>query len=554
MDIAVKHEVKYFAPPAGSIPPVTARATTWLTQALLLVASMAASGVASVLLGQDANWDLQNYHFYNAWAFLNDRLGWDYAPAQLQSFLNPVIEVPFYWMIATDWPPRLVAFVMGLPGGVGAFFLAKILLRIFGKLPPKQRWLYVMLAFIVGICASGPVSLLGSTMNEWQGASLVMAALWVLLSHRRNAGPTPWRAIAGAGLLCGIASGLKLTAATYAVGLCAALLLQPPVLWRGFREAAGFGVATMLGVLATLGPWMWALYEHFGNPLFPYFNEFFRSPWWDQAPLLSRTFGPHSVIEWLTFPLRMLHVERSFVTEGSFRDWRLPILYLAFIAGVIGWLIERMRGGRARTATGDSVLEWKLITVFWCVSFVIWTAVYSIYRYLVPLELLSGALIIQLLRWSVPIRWLALATTMATAAAVFTVHYPDWGRIPYGRHYFQINAPPIAPHAVVLMINDEPMAYVLPFFPSDGRFLSVKSNFNSPQRRNRFEYEIARIVREHDGPLYSLSFPAVPEPQVLDAHGLRIASSGCAKVITNMPTSPLELCRLERTLADDARR
>ena len=194
MDIAVKYEVKYFAPPAESIPPVTARATTWLTQALLLVASMAASGVASVLLGQDANWDLQNYHFYNAWAFLNDRLGWDYAPAQLQSFLNPVIEVPFYWMIATDWPPRLVAFVMGLPGGVGAFFLAKILLRIFGKLPPKQRWLYVMLAFIVGICASGPVSLLGSTMNEWQGASLVMAALWVLLSHRRNAGPTPWRA------------------------------------------------------------------------------------------------------------------------------------------------------------------------------------------------------------------------------------------------------------------------------------------------------------------------------------------------------------------------
>ena len=66
---------------------------------------------------------------------------------------------------------------------------------------------------------------------------------------------------------------------------------------------------------------------------------------------------------------------------------RYEKIYLAFIAGVIGWLIERMRGGRARTATGDSVLEWKLITVFWCVSFVIWTAIYSIYRYLVPLEL-----------------------------------------------------------------------------------------------------------------------------------------------------------------------
>jgi hypothetical protein len=40
------------------------------------------AGAASVLLlHQDVNWDLQNYHFYNGWAFVYGRLGWDLAPA-----------------------------------------------------------------------------------------------------------------------------------------------------------------------------------------------------------------------------------------------------------------------------------------------------------------------------------------------------------------------------------------------------------------------------------------------------------------------------------------
>jgi hypothetical protein len=39
----------------------------------------------SVLLGQDGNWDIRNYHLYIGWAALHGRLGIDLAAASIQS-------------------------------------------------------------------------------------------------------------------------------------------------------------------------------------------------------------------------------------------------------------------------------------------------------------------------------------------------------------------------------------------------------------------------------------------------------------------------------------
>ena len=172
---------------------------------------------------------------------------------------------------------------------------------------------------------------------------------------------------------------------------------------------------------------------------------------------------------------------------------------------------------------------------------------HSIYRYLLPLELLSGALMVYLLRSWIPWHWLPIATTVAAALAIFSVRYPDWWRSEYAQHYFEVKVPPVEARAVVLLIGGEPMAYVLPFFPPDGRFLGALNNFNDPQRRNRLAYELDKVVRDHDGPLYSLSLPAGAAPQILQAHRLRRIDGGCTRVETNMLTSPIELCRLERS-------
>src|SRR5205807_1701569 len=81
-------------------------------------------------------------------------------------------------------------------------------------------------------------------------------------------------------------------------------------------------------------PWMWTLYTHFDNPLFPYFNDVFRSPWWDEAPLFDRRFGPHTLLEWLGFPFRFFGYSSLFVTEVRFRDWRLGLLCVSAIGAL----------------------------------------------------------------------------------------------------------------------------------------------------------------------------------------------------------------------------
>jgi hypothetical protein len=48
--------------------------------------------------GQDAAWDLENYHLYNAWSFLHARLTIDLAPVGLQGFFNPLLDVPYFWL------------------------------------------------------------------------------------------------------------------------------------------------------------------------------------------------------------------------------------------------------------------------------------------------------------------------------------------------------------------------------------------------------------------------------------------------------------------------
>jgi hypothetical protein len=52
-------------------------------------------GLGALLLGQDASWDLRDYHYYNPYAFLNNRMSFDVAPAQLQTYYNPIFIYTF---------------------------------------------------------------------------------------------------------------------------------------------------------------------------------------------------------------------------------------------------------------------------------------------------------------------------------------------------------------------------------------------------------------------------------------------------------------------------
>src|SRR5258707_13893698 len=101
---------------------------------LLLVGAPIAFGVWSLCLGQDAGWDLRNYHWYNPYALLTGRAALDGAPAGLQTWFAPYIDL--VWVgLAQALPAPVVGFIIG--AGQSASFL--LLLLLGDPLLPIER-------------------------------------------------------------------------------------------------------------------------------------------------------------------------------------------------------------------------------------------------------------------------------------------------------------------------------------------------------------------------------------------------------------------------------
>jgi hypothetical protein len=528
--------------------------------ALFLVLLLIAAGTVSIVRGQDANWDLQNYHYYNPWAWWNGRIfDRDIAAAQLQTFHNPLLDLPFFAMVQWDWPPRVIAFVLAIPAAVAAFFLGKLLPLLFADMPAPERTVAIVCAFAIGVTSAMGIATLGTTMNEWPGAALVMAALWLVVRDlvRGGAGVVATRTLIVAGFLVGVAAGGKLTAAVFAVGLCVALAARTPLGPAGvrgsIREAAIFAGGVVAGLALALGPWAYALATHYGNPLFPYFNEWIRSPWWDEAPVYHRSYGPHSLEGWLLFPFHLIGPGERFVTEVPYRDARFPAAWgLAIIGGAV-WLAYRL-GKREMPEFRRGVrAAWRVTALFIAVSFLVWTAQHSVYRYIVVLDMLTGAVIVTLLARLVRPGAFAAVAIVAAIALVSTTRVADWWHVKFGDRWFDVRVPALPGNALVMITTDEPLAYLLPMLSADARYVGARNTVVDPARDNKLAEKVNEAVRTHDGPLYQLTSPAGAGADTLVAHRVHRVNGGCTTIESNIHRRSVEICRLERNPRAPAR-
>ena len=84
-----------------------------------------ACGIYSTMLGQDINWDLLNYHLYNPYAFLTDRIEFDLAPAGVQSFFSPMLD-SVYFAAISHFSPKTVGFLIGFIQGLNFLLVYKV--------------------------------------------------------------------------------------------------------------------------------------------------------------------------------------------------------------------------------------------------------------------------------------------------------------------------------------------------------------------------------------------------------------------------------------------
>lgn len=530
----------------------------WWTDAAVLLLFLALACVATLALGQDANWDLQNYHFYGPWAWLHGQRGYsqDIVAAQLQTYHNPLLDVPFYWMVAAGWDPRLIACALAVPTGLAAYFTLKLaMLCLYDG--SVGSFVMSLAGTLLGASSAVGIGVLGTTMGDWPGTAFIVAALFLVCRPIAAAPlePIPWVALVGAGFLAGLATGSKLTFGVFAVGLCAAIfwrtLLEPRYWWRATRESLLFGLAVLAGTGVLGGPWMWALWQHFHSPLFPYFNTFFKSPWWGEYPVFAeRVFGPHKFNEWLALPFDVSGQKAYYVAEVRFVDWRMPALYImaltALGVGVSSAWLRRASAVRSHNARRPF---WQFLGIFFIVSLLLWTWQHSILRYLLPLFLLGGVLFVVFTKALVRPEAAPAVALVACALLGWATEPADWGRIRYGDSWFQVTLPSVEPNALVLMANQQPMSYVIPYFPQDASFLGIRNSISDEGRQTLMERSIRERIGGHTGPMYLLTYPVGGERDALTVRGLAKLQETCRAIPTNMGTSPIELCRVVRSPA-----
>ncbi len=519
---------------------------------VVLAAAIAILGVIAVHLGADSNGDLRNYHYYGGWALLHKQVGYDLAPAQLQTYHHPLLDALYYVVSrALNRHPLAFTFVWSIPQSVAvwlAFLIARQCLGFVARGRGRGRDGLALIAAAIGAGGATSIGVIGTSMSEGVPNALMLAAIWLVLraDGRMRAGLGGAAGYGGAGLLAGAGAVLKLTTTPYLIGFAAAIpaamLLEPRVgRWRGL-VAFGAGAAGAIAVVG--GPWWLAVYRAFGNPLFPYYNTVFHSPLYLDQDFFDTRFLPQSVREWVLYPLEWGLRRSTRVSEMPARDLRILLELLAGLGVVGAAVIARWRGR----------LPPERVAAVWCAvyviaAYVVWLKMFSILRYASGLETLSGVMIVAGLAllpvgvWPQAGAALAVAVLLAATTVV-----PTWERrVHPGKRLVGTDMPTLPADSTVLVLGPFEKAFLAPFEPVSVRWIGIQDSLVTLDNHTGFEALIGRTVAAAPGPIWDMVDGATPpdaERQWLIRFHLQ---RGLCQTVTATIAPPMTLCRLERT-------
>jgi len=498
--------------------------------------SMLAGAVYTWFAGEDVNWDWQNYHEYNVWAVLNGRYAIDALPAGFQTYFNPAVYFPVYYLRHL-LPSPYGLMILGAVHGLNLlliYSLIRVLLR--GAATASAIGASILIA------AVGPMTLseVGTSFSDILTALPILAGCILVLSAD---GSRHGRYIL-AGLLLGAAVGLKLTNVVYALGAAAAVLAATRPLTATFC----LGLGGAVGALATGGAWGLMLWREMGNPIFPLFNAVFQSKELVPMNIMDWQFLPRGILDALAYPFYWL-VGDNRSSEYPFRDARFAVAMVLILAGFGRSLIAR-----ATIFTRRDVQ----FVVFFAVSYAAWLALFSIQRYAIVLELLCAPLIVLMIsrcladppgatsQGVAPSRRVN-AVMAATALLIALWSQPgDWFRRPWSNPYNPTISRQLDQPAAYFLL-DKPLSYVAPLLPPQSRFFQIADIAMPIMPDGEFDRRIRTALKNPlPGGAWELHTRGKPirEP-LLERYGLRVdASRPCVEIEGAQLATAIEACPL----------
>jgi len=505
----------------GPVHPNRDRLIVWLLPL--------ACALYAVAAGRDANWDLLNYHYYNVHAWLTGR-DQDLAVAQLQTWFNPLLHLPLY--LGMEYlPPRLYAALLGAVQGVNLILVWHLARRLWPAPDTLAIAGPVLVAATAGLGA-GFLTQLGTSFGDTLISLPLLGALCLLVSRAdgdATTAPRRWHQsslvrLGAAGVLGGLAVGLKPLAGIYAIALAKMVATLPAPIGLRASRLGWLAAGGVLGVAVTGGWWYWHVAQLTGNPLFPYFNDLFGSPLYWAERFTFTYFLPKTVMEALFYPWIWL-ADSTRVSEMRFVDLTIPALttlvVFAAIARALG--LHPLGDATPRPAC-------RAFAGFWVVGYVLWLTQSSVYRFAVVLEMTAPLLIVVLLaRWVPPAR--LRTRIVAVLVPVMFVTWPaNFGRYAFAERYVATTPIDVATGTMVVIAGWAPLSYMVGSFPPGTPLVRIQSNMHGFADRPSGMDTLARErITRHAGPLALL----VAEPEwsiaqpLLDHEGYSVDRTGC---------------------------
>jgi hypothetical protein len=509
--------------------------TNILVPMAIALGSLLAGAIYTWFVGEDVNWDWLNYHEYNVWAVIHNRYSIDALPAGFQTYFNPTVYYPVYYLrhfLPLPYGLMIIGAVHGL-NLLLIYFLIRALLR--------ETATASAIGAAILIAAVGPMTLseVGTSFSDILTALPILAGCVLILS---TDGSHRGRTIL-AGLLIGAAVGLKLTNAVYAIGAAASVLAArrplPATLWLGLGGAAG--------ALVTGGAWSLMLWREFGNPVFPMFNAVFRSPEVMAANIMDWQFLPRGILDALAYPFYWL-VGDNRSSEYPFRDARFAVATVLIVLGIGRGLVRR---------TDIFTRRDTQFLLFFGVSYAAWLGVFSIQRYAIVLELLCAPLIVLLIARvsaaapgpaSLRITSMRLnAAMLVVAVAIALWSQPgDWFRRPWSNAYNPAISKSLEQPALYLLL-DKPLAYIAPRLPPQSRFYQVADIALPIMPEGKFDRRIRTALNDPPpGGTWGLHTRDKPIREgLLERYGVKLdASRVCVEIEGAWLGTAIEACPL----------
>jgi hypothetical protein len=484
---------------------LTAREYAFLGLALLFWAGFV------ILLGKDTSWDFRNYHWYGPYAFLNGRMAMDVAVAHAGSYYNPYLDLPFYWL-ATHTSAWIALGVLGAAQGanlVPLYLIARSALRV--NVEPADIKIMAGALSLLGLVGALTLTEFGTTYYDNVMSVFVLSGLAILVLNRDTLAHGKLGKVAAisavAGLITGMAMGLKLPEMPFCVGFAAALIALGGSWKHQVTRLLAGGVAGVIGVLIFSAPWMLHIYHLTGNPLFPYFNDYWKSPLALEAPYRDLGFVPAFRPWWqqLFFPV-LFTLDWHVANDLGNQDIRIMLAYLLVIAAALVWLFRR--------ESRDPLLDKRttaILFAFFAASYLAWLKFFAIYRYIILYEMLAPLLIIAavgLLPLTRRSRYLALGGLCAACLLVARSDFLE--RAPVEDPYVQVALPPIPKpdKTMVVMTGDAPLGFIATTLPPQIPVLRIDGWLVQPRDGSGLTKSMKHRVAAHmaaGGDLYLIA-------------------------------------------------